>query len=105
MDELTFPKGDKNTVVTLKLQDHSGNIYAYSAGNSIYLNAWLPETPSTLVFSGGCVIVNTTSGTCTYTRTTGDFLSAGLYHAKVFMTRATGVEESLVPFKIKVPER
>jgi hypothetical protein len=102
MNSITAFRYDRNYQWTFHCKNYSGDIYVFDAGNTIGLRVWEPGHSDSVVLSGACTIANVTSGTCTYTLSSGAFCSAEYYLAKLEFTRSGNIVESLGPFQVKV---
>ena len=102
MNEITIPQYDHGFNLAANLQDNSGDIKVLS-GYTVTFKAWAAGTPSTVLVSAACTVVNNNSGTITCAVASGHFSSAGQYMAE-FQASKSGVVETFESFKVKVRE-
>ncbi len=107
MDKITIPKADVGYNITLTATDSAGTAKDCSTYTTYKLQVWKPgldpDTAANLTINSAFSWTSAAGGTGYYTIRTGDFATAGTYHARLYLAK-TGVEEKLSTFAIVVPD-
>jgi hypothetical protein len=107
MDKITIPKADVGYNITLTATDSAGVAKDCSTYTTYKLQVWLPgldpDTAENLTINTAFSWTSAAGGTGYYTIATGNFATAGLYHARIYLAK-TGVEEKLSTFAIVVAD-
>jgi len=107
MDKITIPKADVGYNITLTATDSAGVAKDCSTYTTYKLQVWKPgldpDVAANLTIDSAFSWTSAAGGTGYYTIATGNFATAGLYHARIFLSK-TGVEEKLSTFAIVVAD-
>jgi hypothetical protein len=107
MDKITIPKKDIGYNITLTATDSAGTAKDCSSYTTYKLQVWLPgkdpDTAANLLIDKAFSWTSAAGGTGYYTLVSGDFNTAGTYHARIYLAK-TNTEEKLSTFAIVVAD-
>jgi hypothetical protein len=102
MADITISQGDYGFTLTFTVQTATGGAYDLT-GKTIAVKVWHPSKPSALLVNGAGAIVTASTGICTYTPASTDFLAKGLYKCELELTEL-GKQDSTKTYILEVTE-
>lgn len=102
MADLELAQADYGYALTFTVQTASGAAFDLS-GKTVTLKVWQPTRPGIVIVNGACTITGATTGVCTYTPASTDFLATGNYNLELELTEA-GKQDSTKSYTLKVTE-
>lgn len=94
---MQIPKGDYGNAITFRLKyKNSSGVWVVKnlAGLVCTLKTWVEGAPGTLLLSEVCTVTDAANGVCTFTPSSGDFDTVGIYKYEIECTSAGVVDSS-----------